>query len=74
MAAIAKGEASANLIAAETLDRYLQSIHKPQIFGTQMDVAHESFPQEPYDRGLIPNSLRRILSVPPQTTQEGQRK
>jgi hypothetical protein len=74
MAAIAKGEASANLIAAETLDRYLQSIHKPQIFGTQMDVAHESFPQEPYDRGLIPNSLRRIFSVPPQTTQEGQRK
>jgi hypothetical protein len=74
MAAIAKGEASANLIAAETLDRYLQSIHQPQVFGTQVDLAHESVPLEPYNRALIPDSLRRILSAPPQTTQEGQQK
>lgn len=74
MAAIAKGDASANLIAAETLDRYLQSIHQSQIFGTQVDVAHESIPQEPYNRELIPNSLRHILSAPQQAIQQEQKK
>jgi hypothetical protein len=74
MAAVAKGEASANFIAAETLDRYLQSIHQPQVFGTQMRIENQSNPKEPYNRTLVPNSLRRLLSVPPQATQQEQSK
>lgn len=59
MIAASRGDAIGVWIAAATLDRYLHSIEKPQIFGTQFD------PQEPFDRELISDVLRRQLNVPP---------
>lgn len=41
--AIAKGDADARWIAAATLDRYLQSIGQPQIFGTQFVAKQWSY-------------------------------
>jgi hypothetical protein len=35
MVAVSKGQSGSVWISAATLDRYLQSIHQPQIFGTQ---------------------------------------
>jgi hypothetical protein len=75
MVAVKKGRASAVWIATATLDRYLNSIHQPQIFGTQyFTKPNEPTMQEPYDRTLISDALRRQLSVPPQSAQDEQRK
>jgi len=65
IAAIRRGASDAIWIAAATLDRYLQSIQQPQIYGTQFQTA-EGIPamQEPYNRTLIPDLLRRQLGVP----------
>jgi hypothetical protein len=63
--AVAKGEAAALWIAAATLDRYLQSIGKPQIYGTQFKTpAGQPVTQEPYNRELVSDPLRRLLLVP----------
>ena len=35
LAAMEKGDAAARWIAAATLDRYLQKVQQPQVFGTQ---------------------------------------
>jgi len=75
MVAVSRGQGSAIWIAAATLDRYLQSIHQPQIYGTQFVMnANQRTTQEPYNRGLIPDALRRSLGVPSQASQEEQRK
>jgi len=75
MVAVSRGQGSAIWIAAATLDRYLQSIHQPQIYGTQfLTKKNEPTTQEPYDRRLIPDALRRSLGVPSQASQEEQRK
>lgn len=73
--AVAKGESSAIWIAAATLDRYLQSIHQSQIYGTQF-LAHGKEPttQEPYNRELVSDALRRQLGVPSLAAQEEQTK
>lgn len=57
--AASRGDILGLWISAATLDRYLHSIEKPQIFGTQLA------PQEPFDRELISDALRRQLNVPP---------
>ncbi len=65
LVAVARGRASASWIAAATLDRYLQTIGRDQIYGTQ--YRHESgspVTQDPYDRILIPDALRSELGVP----------
>ena len=63
--AVAKGNHGAAWIAAATLDRYLQSAGKPQIYGTQYKSGSgEPATQEPYNRDLIPDALRRQLGVP----------
>ncbi|MDP9049558.1 MAG: hypothetical protein M3O31_02395 [Acidobacteriota bacterium] len=65
MVAMRKGAGDATWIAAATLDRYLQSIQQPQIYGTQFPTAEEKpTTQEPFNRTLIPDSLRRQLEVP----------
>jgi hypothetical protein len=65
VAAVAKGDASSQWIAAATLDRYLQNIKQSQIFGTQyFKVGDKPWTQEPYDRELMPDSLRKVLGVP----------
>jgi hypothetical protein len=72
--AISKGQSGAVWISAATLDRYLQSIHQPQVFGTQFaSPANERTTQEPYARGLISDSLRGYVGVPTQAEQEVQR-
>lgn len=70
MAAVARGKAEANWIAAATLDRYLMKIGQPQIYGTQYTRSKESgVTMDPYDRALIPDSLRTTLGVPAQAEQ-----
>jgi hypothetical protein len=72
--AASKGEPAATWIAAATLDRYLQKIGQPQIYGTQYFTrSNEPVTQEPYNRTLISDALRRELRVPPIAEQEQRR-
>ena len=66
--ALAKGDPAAAWIAAATLDRYLQSIGQPQIYGTQFTFptatgANDSTFSEPFNRELISDALRRQAGV-----------
>ena len=75
MVAIARGRPSALWIAAATMDRYLNSIHQPQIYGTQFFTPpNQPTTQEPYNRSVISDALRRYLDVSSQAKQEEQRK
>lgn len=75
MIAVKKGQDSALWISSATLDRYLHSIHQPQIFGTQyLTRPNEPTTQDPYDRALISDALRRQLGIPSQAAQDEQRK
>jgi hypothetical protein len=75
MVALARGRSSALWIAAASLDRYLNSAHQPQIYGTQFWTRpNEPVTQEPYNRVLIPDSVRHFLGLPSRATQEEQRK
>jgi len=75
MVAVARGQGGALWIEAATLDRYLNSVHQPQIYGTQFYFKpHEPTTQDPYNRGLVPDALRRNLGVPSLDAQEAQRK
>lgn len=70
VAATARG-ADGSWIAAATLDRYLQMTGKPQIYGTQTRKTNDApATLEPYDRALVPDSLRTALAVPPQAEQD----
>ena len=73
-------------IAAATLDRYLQSINQPQVFGTQYTgeksagnaakpqvdphVINISRTQQPYDSKLLPDAVRQDFCVPDESQQE----
>ena len=72
--AVAKGRSDANWIAAATLDRYLQAIGQPQIYGTQFQVRLDGSPatQGDYDRFLIPDAARIAAGVPTLAQQEEQ--
>lgn len=71
MVAIAKGKPDAKWIAAATLDRYLQNIGRPQVFGTQYIVPNGgTATQAPYDRTLLSDALRAIVGVPPLKQQD----
>jgi hypothetical protein len=79
MIAVTKGTVSAIWIATATLDRYLQSIGQKQIYGTQYlwDAKAETktpSTQDPYNRSLISDSVRRQLGVPGLPAQEKQLK
>jgi hypothetical protein len=75
MVAVARGDTEAIWISAATLDRYLHSIHQPQIYGTQFNFKPDGqATQEPYNRHLISDELRRDLGVPSQVEQEVQEK
>jgi hypothetical protein len=72
--AAARGRPDATWIAAATLDRYLQNIGRPQIYGTQFQSpTGRPTTQEPYDRSLVSDALRQALGVPPRAAQENQR-
>lgn len=71
VAAVAKGAPEGAWIAAATLDRYLQMTDKPQIYGTQTRKTRDApATLDPYDRALVPDSLRTTLGVPPQSEQD----
>jgi hypothetical protein len=73
MIAVAKGDESSLWIGSATLDRYLQSAGKPQIYGTQFKSG-KGASQEPFDRSLISDSLRAELGVPSLAKQLEQQK
>lgn len=71
--AVAKGSSKSRWISAATLDRYLHRIQQPQIYGTQYFVGPnkgDKFTQEPYNRQLISDALRRDMCVPEQAAQQ----
>lgn len=73
MIAVAKGDESALWIGTATLDRYLQHIGQPQVYGTQYKAGSDGrATQEPYNRELITDPLRRQLGVPILSAQEAQ--
>jgi hypothetical protein len=73
MVAVTKGDESASWIGAASLDRYLQSIEQPQIYGTQFGRDSEgTTTQQPYNRDLIADALRHQLGVPSLATQQEQ--
>ncbi len=73
--AISKGQSSAIWLSSATLDRYLESIKQPQIFGTQFTtLGSQPTTQEPYDRTLISDVLRAYMAVPSLADQDKQRR
>lgn len=75
MVAVARGRADASWIAAATLDRYLQEIGRPQIFGTQFQTQPGGgATQEPYNADLVPDAIRNALGVPGRAAQEERRR
>ncbi len=74
MIATARGNPGAVWIASATLDRYLQSIGKPQVIGTQYKMQKgRSATQEPYDRVLVSDAMRNALHVQAMPEQEQRR-
>ena len=77
---LSRGGSADKWIAASTLDRYLQSINQPQVFGTQYtgDKSAGNTPkqqvdphviniqrtQQPYDSKLLPDAVRQDFCVP----------
>jgi hypothetical protein len=86
MEGLMRGGSADKWIAAATLDRYLQSVNQPQVFGTQCsgDRAAESAPkpqvdphvlniqrtQQPYNPNLLPDAVRQDFCVPDVTQQQ----
>lgn len=71
--AAARGKSGAAWIAAATLDRYLQHIGQPQIYGTQyLRHGDGEWTQEPYRRDLLTDPLREATGVPPIAKQQDQ--
>jgi len=70
MTSVAKGDKDGIWLTAATLDRYLQSVKEPQIFGTQyFQWGKNPYSQEPYDKDLVSDSLRAAWCVAPYSTQ-----
>jgi hypothetical protein len=57
--AVSKGLHAAIWLSAATLDRYLESIQRPQVFGTQYGVDSRD-DQEPYDRRMLSDTIRAL--------------
>jgi len=72
--AVARGDQGAAWIAAATLDRYLQSVRQPQIYGTQFVGAGPGTTQQPYNQQLISDALRTELGVPARASPASQLK
>ncbi len=69
---VSKGDPESRWISAATLDRYLQSINQPQVFGTQFKKAgSDPFTQQPYNQTLLSDSLRKELCVSALADQQG---
>lgn len=71
--ATARGKPSATWIAAATLDRYLQSIGQPQVYGTQFSNKGGTMRQaQPFRSDLLSDSIRQASGVPPLAEQDAQ--
>jgi len=63
--ALSRGHGESRWLAAATLDRYLQSLDRPQVFGTQYRQQDSApWTQGAYDRQFLPDSLRGDHGVP----------
>ena len=67
--AAAKGNKQALFLSAASLDRFLRSIGRPQVFGTQYNRQGNLATMEPYDRSMS-DSLRTVFNVPSLKEQE----
>ena len=69
MTALGKGDPDARRMAAITLDRYLNRVGQPQVFGTQFNSKNVQDPKawtmDPYDPSLIGDELRALSCVEP---------
>jgi len=64
-AAAIGGESDAKWLSAATLDRYLQKIGQPQIFGTQYSFQDKNpWTMEPYREDLLTDAWRKLFGVP----------
>jgi hypothetical protein len=62
--AVAKGNRNGLWLAAASLDRYLLSVGKKQIYGTQFDLEKgASWTQKNYDKDLLDDNLRAASCV-----------
>lgn len=75
MNALALGRPDGVWIAAASLDRYLHSIGKAQIYGTQFQtpLGGKATTQGVFDRELLPDTVRRDSGVPVLSDQNRQR-
>jgi hypothetical protein len=74
MIAVAKGDNGSLWIASATLDRYLQSMDRPQIYGTQYVGKQGKMTQGAFSSDFISDSLRAELGVPSLVEQQEQLK
>lgn len=70
LVALEKGDRSASWIAAASLDRYLRSINRQQIFGLQFKPGGSD--RQPLDGELISDAVRRELGIPTLAEQQAQ--
>lgn len=71
VAALGEGSTESPWLAAATLDRYLQAVGQPQIYGTQTMMRRGEKPtREPFEHALIPDSLRTVLGVSTRAAEE----
>jgi len=68
--AVGKGDGSSKWLAAATLDRYLQSLNQPQVFGTQFRKSGGAWTMDPYDRTSFSDAIRATWCVIPLEEQE----
>lgn len=64
LVALAKGDTEARWIAAVSLDRYLDSVGKAQIYTGSFEVKAGEVRQKPFNTTLISDDLRSALGVP----------
>jgi hypothetical protein len=69
--AISKGSKDARWLSAAALDRYLQSIKRKQVFGTQyFKNDKQAYIFDEYDQDLLTDAIRKALDVPVKAEQQ----
>ena len=65
-AAAFQGHEPAIKLSASTLDRFLRSIGRPQVIGTQLGKipGEDQWSPEPFDREMLPDFVRQLYNVP----------
>jgi len=69
-----KGDVDTRRMSVTTLDRYLQRIGQPQVFGSQFNSSDLTDPAkwtlEPYQTNLVSDALRKTYCVESLATQQ----